>query len=261
MGIDFNAWAATYDETRAASPSVLAPLIEALGPSRGRHLLDAGGGTGNFAVPLFEAGFAVTLTDLAPAMARRARTKVPRAIAADAQHLPFRDAAFDCAISVNVLRHIPSRVDAMREALRVIRGGPFVIKVSTAETLRGEWLHEYIPCIIDHQPRYQGEGEIVDELHAAGFARVEVQRFVYTDTVDGSFQALKHVPASFLDERIVMNTAVFQRMPRADIDRGIARLRADVASGRIAGVLARYEPLRQKFGDGSIFIAHPRGAR
>ena len=260
MAIDFNAWATTYDDTRAASPSVLTPLLDALGPPAGRTLLDVGGGTGNFALPLSEAGFAVTLTDLAPEMARRARAKLPRAIASDAQRLPFRDDAFDCAISINVLRHVPARVDAMREALRVIRDGPFVIKVSTAETLRGAWLHEYIPSIMQHQPRYQSEHEIVAELRSAGFARVDVRRFVYTDAIDGSFQALKHAPASFLDERVIMNTAVFQRLPRADVDRGVELLRADIASGRVDDVVARYEPLRREFGDGSIFVAHPADA-
>jgi hypothetical protein len=50
--IDFDAWAQTYDATRGASPSVLAPVAEALGPPAGRSLADIGGGTGNFAAPL-----------------------------------------------------------------------------------------------------------------------------------------------------------------------------------------------------------------
>lgn len=257
MAVDFNAWANTYDDTRGASPSVLAPLLDALGPLAGRALLDVGGGTGNFALPLADAGFAVTLTDLAPAMVSRARAKIPRALVADAQRLPFADRSFDCAISVNVLRHIPSRADALREALRVLRDGPFVIKVSTAETLRGEWLHEYIPRIIEHQPAYQSEAGIVRELRAAGFARVGVRRFVYEDVIDGSFQALKHDPRTFLDDRIVMNTAVFKRIPRDEVDAGIAAIRGDIASGRIRDVIARYEPARREFGDGSIFVAHP----
>jgi SAM-dependent methyltransferase len=258
MAIDFGAWAATYDDTRAASPSVLAPLREALGAASGRALLDIGGGTGNFAVPLAADGFDVTLTDLTPAMVRRGHAKIARAIVCDAQRLPFADESFDCAISVNVLRHIPSRADALAEARRVLREGPLVVKVSTAETLRGEWLHEYIPRIMEHQPAYQTEGEIAGEMLAAGFASVDVRRFVYEDAIDGSFQALKHDPASFLDDRIVMNTAVFQRIPRDEVQAGVAAIRADIASGRINEIVARYEPLRREFGDGGVFAGWVR---
>ncbi len=54
--IDYDAWAKTYDETRGTSPSVLGPIAEALGKPAGRSLLDIGGGTGNFARLLAEAG-------------------------------------------------------------------------------------------------------------------------------------------------------------------------------------------------------------
>lgn len=260
MAIDFDAWARTYADTRGASPSVLAPLLEALGAPAGRSLLDIGGGAGAFAAPLAEAGFAVTLGDISPVMAGRAAARVPRAVAADAQRLPFAAGAFDCAVSINVLRHIPDHVAALREARRVVRGGPVVIKVSTAETLRGEWLHEYMPRILAYQPAYQPEAEVAAELRAAGFARVEVRRFVYEDAADGSFQAIKHDPASLLDDATVMNTAVFRRVPAGELRAGLEAVRRDIASGAIAAVLERYEPLRREYGDGSIFVAWPDGA-
>jgi len=77
--IDYDAWARTYDDSRGASPSVLNPILEALGEQAGRALLDIGGGTGNFAQPLTEAGFDVTLADFSPEMVRRAQAKLPDA--------------------------------------------------------------------------------------------------------------------------------------------------------------------------------------
>lgn len=256
--IDFDRWARTYDATRGASPSVLHPLLDALGPAAGRAMLDIGGGTGNFAAPLAASGFAVTLSDLSPAMAVRARAKIGgRAVAADAQALPFRGRAFDCAISVNVLRHIPDRHRALSEARRVIRDGPFVIKVSTEETQRGDWLLEYFPRLLAHQARYQPESEIVEELHAAGFPDVRVSRFLYKDVADGSFQAIKRDPALLLDDAVIMNTAVFQRLPAEELSAGLAALRSDISSGNVMEIISRYEPLRREYGDGSIFIASP----
>jgi hypothetical protein len=35
MSIDYDAWAQKYDATRGVSPSVLGPLLEALGPRAG----------------------------------------------------------------------------------------------------------------------------------------------------------------------------------------------------------------------------------
>lgn len=179
-GIDFDRWAGTYDATRGVSPSVLLPLRDALGNVGGRRLLDIGGGTGNFSAALAAAGFRVTHSDLSPAMARRAAEKRFGAVcAADAQRLPFADASFDCEVSVNVARHLPDLPAAFAEARRVLRGGPFVLKVSTAETQRGDWVVEYLPRLLEHQPPYQGEARLADELRAAGFATVEVRRFVY----------------------------------------------------------------------------------
>ncbi|MDZ4277996.1 MAG: methyltransferase type 11, partial [Dehalococcoidia bacterium] len=64
MAIDYDSRAATYDATRSASPSIVRPLLRALGPANGRALLDIGGGTGNYAVALRDAGFRVWLSDV-----------------------------------------------------------------------------------------------------------------------------------------------------------------------------------------------------
>ena len=259
--IDFDAWAKTYDETRGASPSVLRALLEALGPAAGRSLLDIGGGTGNFAQALADEGFRVSLCDYSPQMAGRARTKLgdsPVAVA-DAAHLPFSGASFDCAISINVLGHVADWRTMLVEARRVIRGGPYVIKGSTRETLDANWVVKYLPGIRDQAPahHYQPESVIVDALREAGFPKVELSRVHYDEMVDGSIQALKHFPEVFLDDERILNTATLKRLPAAERDAGLAALREDYASGRLREVLARYEPLVREYGDGSVFAAWP----
>jgi ubiquinone/menaquinone biosynthesis C-methylase UbiE len=259
--IDYDAWAQTYDDTRGASPSVLRPLLEALGPPDGRSLLDIGGGTGNFARALAYEGFRVALCDYSPEMARRATVKLgdaPVAVA-DAPHLPFREASFDCAISVNVLGHVDDWKTMLSEARRVIRRGPYVMKASTRETLNANWVVEYLPGIRDHAPvhHYQPESVIVEALHEAGFSRVDLSRVHYTEIADGSIQALKHQPEVFLDDERILNTATLKRLPTAERDSGLAALRRDHASGRLRDVIARYQPLVEEYGDGSVFAAWP----
>ncbi len=256
--IDFDRWAGTYDATRGASPSVLRPLVEALGPAAGRRLLDIGGGTGNFTAALARAGFRTVHSDLSPAMGSTAATKALGPVCvADAQRLPFTDAAFDCAVSVNVVHHISDRPRAFAEARRVVRDGPFVVKVSTAETQRGDWVVEYFPRLLEHQPSYQPESLLAEELRGAGFAAIEVRRFIYEDALDGSFQALKRFPERLLDAGAAANTAVFQRLPEGELRAGFERLRRDDASGALRDVIDRYQDAARTYGDGSIFIARP----
>lgn len=259
--IDYDAWAKTYDDTRGASPSVLRPLLEALGPPAGRSLLDIGGGTGNYALALAEAGFRVSLCDYSPEMARRASAKLGGAAVAicDAPHLPFRNASFDCAVSINVLGHVEDWRGMLRGARRVIRGGPYVMKASTRETLMANWVVEYLPGIRDHAPahHYGGEQGTIEALRDAGFARVELTRVHYRDQIDGSLQALKHLPEVFLDEEQILNTATLKRLPPGELETGLGAIRRDFRSGRLREVIARFGPLIREYGDGSVFAAWP----
>jgi len=260
--IDYEDWARTYDDTRSASPSVLEPVAAALGPPDGRSLLDIGCGTGNFAAPLAEAGFRVAVLDPAAGMLRRAAVKLADAIGlalADAHHFPFQDAAFDCALSVNVLGHLSDWRGSLIEARRIIRDGPLVIKVSTRETLKANWVLEYLPDMLDHAPlhHYQPEKATIGALRMAGFSRIDITRVRYRDAVDGSFQALKHVPDAFLDDKAVMNTATFKRVPPDQLRVGLEAIRRDYASGRLLDIIAKYEPLVERFGDGTVFCASP----
>ncbi len=256
MTIDYDRWSATYDVTRGASEGAVREIIDALGPPAGRSLLDIGCGTGNNALPLASAGFRVALADIAPAMVARAAAKLPAspAVVADAQRLPFRDAAFDCLVAVKVMNHIPNRDQFMAEARRVLRDGPLVLLHATRETIRANWIGHYVPSIVEDS-RYQAEADTASALRAAGFSRVTVSRFWYGSDSDGSAQALKHDPEAFLAD--IHNTSLLYRLTPAAIEDLVSAVRRDRDSGRLAGLMADYQPLVAEFGDGSIFGARP----
>jgi ubiquinone/menaquinone biosynthesis C-methylase UbiE len=254
--IDYDAWAKRYDGTRGASPSVLRALLDALGPPAGRSLLDIGGGTGNYARALRDAGFRVTLCDFSPGMAAQAAAKLDgSAVAiADGQHLPFSDGSFDCAISVKVLNHVPDWRRFLREARRVVRNGPLVLLHATKETLEGNWILEYLPSLVaPENTRYETQADILEALREAGFGRAEVKPMFYSDLEDGSAQALKHDPDAFLAN--VRNTSLFYRLSSDEADALLERIRADHQSGRLREVMERYEPLVTRYGDGPVFSA------
>jgi ubiquinone/menaquinone biosynthesis C-methylase UbiE len=256
--IDYDVWAKTYDTTRAASPSVMGPIAEALGQPAGRSLLDIGGGTGNFALPLAKAGFRVTLADLSPEMVWRAAAKFDGMfVVADGQRLPFRDSAFDSVISVNVLGHMPDWRRALKEARRVLRDDPLVLKVLTWETVTANWIMSYLPGLRDHAPlhHYQPATETVQALRDAGFSRVEQRAIHYTDADDASFQALRHHPEFLLDDERILNTAVLMRVPELERRKAIETIRRDYVSGRLGAVIAEFEPAVREYGDGFVFAA------
>src|SRR3989442_3136004 len=180
--IDYDAWAQNYDATRGVSPSVLGPLLEALGPAQGRSRLDIGGGTGNYTLALREAGFAVTHCDPSMGMVRRALSKLDngaQAVVADGQRLPFRDGRFDCAVAIKVLNHVADRRSFMREATRVTRSGALIFVHATRESIAGNWICHYVPSLLT-QERFKPDCETVQALRDAGYTQIEIHHIRYT---------------------------------------------------------------------------------
>ena len=116
---DYSNQARTYDETRAASPSVLGPLREALEGAPGRRLVDIGGGTGNYSRALRDEGWDPIVVDREPGMLERAAAKGLETVQGDAQRLPLPDACADAAMLVSMLHHVEDPAAAIAEAKRV----------------------------------------------------------------------------------------------------------------------------------------------
>ncbi|MCI4323438.1 MAG: class I SAM-dependent methyltransferase [Thermoplasmata archaeon] len=118
---EFDLVAPVYDTTRhAPSEGEVGAVAEMLGG--GGALLEAGVGTGRYAIPLGAHGFSVTGIDLSLPMMEKARAKGLRRLArADLHRLPFRDESFDAALAVHVLQLIPDPIRGLRELARVTR--------------------------------------------------------------------------------------------------------------------------------------------
>lgn len=119
--VEFDRIAPIYDETRQPpSPDEVDTLVELIGGSR--TVLDAGVGTGRFAVPLRSRRFDVVGADLSLEMMRRARAKgVPNLVRADLHRLPFADRSVDAAFMAHVLQLLPEPTPVLRELGRVAR--------------------------------------------------------------------------------------------------------------------------------------------
>jgi ubiquinone/menaquinone biosynthesis C-methylase UbiE len=124
-----------YDDARTAVVrDVLRAVVSALVAEAGRarlDIVDAGGGTGGFAVPLAGLGHHVTVIDpspdsLAAAQRRAAETEVPLAAiqgdVADLAGVAGEESA-DLVLCHSVLEYVDSPADAMAAIAKVLRPG------------------------------------------------------------------------------------------------------------------------------------------
>lgn len=228
---DYSTQARTYDRTRAASASVLAPLQAALANAPGRRLADIGGGTGNYALALAGAGWEPLVIDRSAEMLARAAAKGLATLNAEAERLPLEDESYDAAILVSMLHHVADAAAALSEARRILRpGGRMAVMAFTREDVRELWLLDYFPST---RAWMQSTHIPLSELLALlpGTERREV---VLDDLKDGSLAVLAGHPEKLLDPRWRAQTSYFERLQRddpAEFDDGLRRLAADLARG------------------------------
>jgi SAM-dependent methyltransferase len=251
--------AATYDRTRAASPHLVRALLDGLGEAGGRRLVDVAAGTGNYTREFQRAGFDVVMVDAEPAMLRRSVEKVGprRQVVGDARRLPFRSGSFDVAVMTQALHLFVTRDRPFAEFRRVLRGGPFVLQAYTEENLAPSFVVGYFPGGEWEPGEHPPAAEIAAMLRAGGFARVEHETYVYRDTTDANLQALHLDAAMLADPEHLRNTSYFQRLPESARREGLARLRKDLESGRLAERIAWSRGVAERTGHGTVFVAWP----
>jgi SAM-dependent methyltransferase len=104
-------------------------LVEALRLGPDDHVLDVAAGSGNVAIPAAATGAHVIASDLTPELLDKGRADAEAAgvdvqwEVADAEHLPYADAAFDAVTSCVGVMFAPRHQAAADELVRVCRPG------------------------------------------------------------------------------------------------------------------------------------------
>lgn len=176
----------------------MALILAALAEAGARTVLDIGCGPGRLAAGLAGRGFAVTGVDPQAQLISAARAAVPgaRFEVAGAQALPFADAAFDAAIFLNALHHVPEAMmrDALLEAVRVLGPGTPLIIVEPLAT--GSFFEAMRP-VEDETGIRAAAASAIDEAVEAGEIRLEarivydrINRFANADEFIGALVAV-----------------------------------------------------------------------
>jgi SAM-dependent methyltransferase len=129
---------------------VLDGVIAELGLPVDPRILDAGCGSGRFMVELSKLG-AVTGVELSDTSVDLARRRgLGEVVAGSVLEMPFADASFDLAVSLDVIEHLEDDLAALRELRRTVApGGALLVTVPAYQ-----WLWSGHDEINHHHRRY-----------------------------------------------------------------------------------------------------------
>lgn len=210
---------AGYSVWRRPDPRVAARIAEALGPAR--TVVNVGAGAGSYE-PVDRP---VAAVEPSAEMIRQRPSSAAPAVRASAEALPFRDGAFDAAMAILTLHHWPDRRAGLREMRRTARGRIVILTWDPAHP--GFWLvQDYFPEILAtdlvSMPPVE---EIAEVLGPLAVRPVPVP----ADCIDGFLGAYWRRPEVYLDAGARGAISSFAHL--AEVETGLARLRADLADG------------------------------
>ncbi len=175
-------------------------FVAALDPRPARRLLDLAGGTGDVAFGwLARGGGPAILSDINPSMLAVGQQRADRRgfsveiVAADAEHLPLPDRAFDVVSMAFGLRNCTDKPAVLAEARRVLRpGGRFLclefsrVEVAALRPLYDAWSFGVLPrlgsaiagdadsyrYLAESIRTFPAQAELAEMFRAAGFEKV-----------------------------------------------------------------------------------------
>ena len=149
------------------------------------------------------------------------------AIQGSAESLPFADGSFDAAMAILTVHHWPDQDRGLAELRRV--ADRRIVLTFDPDFADAMWLiRDYFPsnAEIDRQQFRP----IADVAAALGDGQIHVVEIPH-DCTDGFLCAYWRRPEAYLDPRVRAGISSFARMSPAEVERGVAALRDDLATG------------------------------
>ncbi len=129
---------------------VLDTVLDDLSLGAGARILDAGCGSGRNMIEMARRGTVTGVELSAPSVERARQRGAGEVIEGSILQMPFADASFDLAVSLDVIEHLEDDLGALRELRRVVApGGALLVTVPAYG-----WLWSGHDEINHHQRRY-----------------------------------------------------------------------------------------------------------
>ena len=178
--------ASSYDSARGLLPETLelwmSFLSRAVPPQGVRRILDLGGGTGRFAIPIRNTyACQVTVVDPSASMLRSGAALGERdvfMVLGTAEHIPMTGNSIDLVWASQAYHHFEDKPKACREIARVLApGGRLVIRNGTQESdAELEWTHCFPEAEKLGKAKIPRQQDILNLVCANGFETLEITR-------------------------------------------------------------------------------------
>lgn len=237
-----------YTNYRQPEPYIAEFIVKSLGGAQ--TVLNVGAGAGSYE-PVDRA---VTAVEPSASMRAQRPARLPVAVDAVAEKLPFSDASFDASMATFTVHQWPDLKTGLAEMRRVTRG-PVVILTCDPDELTRCWLNDYAPEMIAVEAhRYPGMSAICEGLGG----NVDILAVpIPLNCVDGFSEAYYGRPERILEPGARLANSAWSFVDDSIGDRFVANLTRDLADGTWD---ARYGVLRtQPFFEGSLrlIVARP----
>jgi SAM-dependent methyltransferase len=220
----YDAIGQTYARTRREDPRIAARLAAALGDAR--TVVNVGAGTGSYE-PADR--HVIAIEPSAVMIAQRPVERVP-AIQASAGALPLLDGSVDAGLAILTIHHWDAEREAGVRELRRVASGPVVILTYDPAVSGEMWLmRDYLPEVAALDDAIFPAPELVASW-LGGAVTIEPVP-IARDTTDWTLGSFWAHPDRVLDADARAGTSGFARMDPEVVDRVVAAVERDLATG------------------------------
>jgi SAM-dependent methyltransferase len=213
----------SYSVTRRADPRIAAQIGLALAGCDA--VVNIGAGTGSY-----EPAQTVAAIEPSQIMIGQRPAGAARAIRAVAEHLPLRDNCADAALAVLTVHHWTDLAAGIAEMRRIARNRLVIL------TWDADVFGERFWLVSDYLPEARAADAAlavpVDRLVSLLADPVITPLPVPHDCADGFGAAFWRRPEAYLDPAVQAGMSLFTQTDKAMVEAGLARLAADLRSGR-----------------------------
>lgn len=212
-----------YGAVRRPDPRIAAQIEAALGDAQ--SVLNVGAGTGSYE----PTGRDVTAVEPSRTMIEQRPPEAAPVVEAFAESLPFEDDGFDAAMALITVHHWSDARTGLAEMVRVARRRVLVLTFTPTPPVELWMARDYFPRILEFHERVMLPiDELASMLPGASVEPVPIP----SRCTDGFWLAVWDRPEMHLDPNVRRASSSWHHMDQEEIDDGLARLSADLESGR-----------------------------